>query len=206
MSDDIVKSISALDFSGLSSEDAARVATVLLQKIPAITGLIQKVSQDREKKIQERFKQIKIKATNGTCKPEEIENLIGDLSNQYTYYLSQIGMLENQLTQAESMKAKISDKVYGVRIATLPIAMMLDFVNTLKECSWAKIVWDEKNGTKCEKICDYARLVDIYIEPNMRWQDKTTFTMLMGNYLLESEYTNLAQKLSKRLAPYHNQL
>lgn len=196
MSQKILEKLSAIDFTLLDQESYKSVAEILLQKIPGITGFIEKASKDKEKKLQENFLEIKQEVINGSCTADKIEDFIGKLSEQYTHLLSQLGIIETQLESAEAMKTKLEDKVYGTRIATLPIAMIIDFVNHLKVTGWATISWDEKNGTRCEKITDYARLVDIYIEPNMQWSEKVHFTMLMGGYLPEADYNNLIESLN----------
>ena len=200
---DAVKQVEKIDFSLLTATEKGELATVLLQKIPEITGLIQGAAKDRDSKISQKFKKIKEEVINGTCDSSKVESFIEDLSQQYTFLLSQVGLVENQLVQAEAMRVKLADATFGVRMATLPIALLVNFVNALKEIAWATIIWDEKNGTKVENITEYARLVDIYIEPNMQWSEKVTFRMLMGGYLPESEYAQLQKRVSMRLEPYN---
>jgi len=200
---DIIKQIEENDFSLLGSSEKGELAAVLLKKIPEITGLIQGAAKDREHKISQKFNKIKEEVVNGTCDSSKIESFIEDLSNQYTFLLSQVGLVENQLIQAEAMRVKLADAAFGVRMATLPIALLINFVTALKETNWATIVWDEKNGTRVDNITEYARLVDIYIEPNMQWSEKITFRMLMGGYLPESEYVQLQKRILLRLEPYN---
>lgn len=199
----IAQQLSQIDFSILSQNDKSELAAILLQKVPDITGLIHKAAKDQELQTTHKFQEIKQEVTNGTCTVDKIESFIQDISKQYTFLLSQVGVVENQLTQAESMRLKLADQVIGLRIATLPIALMMDLVKTLKECRWAKIIWDEKNGTKSNHITEYARLVDIFVEPNMQWTDTVTFKMLMGGYLPEAEYESLRSKMNLRLAAYN---
>jgi hypothetical protein len=200
---DVVSQLEKIDFLTLSSAEKSQVASVLLKKIPDITGLIQAASKDKERQTGYKLSELKKAIVNGTCDTEKVENFIKELSEQYTFLLSQVGFIENQLIQAEEMKNKIQDSVQGIKIATLPTVFLIDFVRVLKESKWAKIIWDEKNGTKVNNITDYARLIDIYIEPNILWSEQVTFKMLMGGYLPESEYNQLQKKTPLRLEPYN---
>ena len=202
MSEKVINTLKELDFSFLDQSSRGEIVDVLLQKIPDITGLIEKAAKDKEQRLQNRLQDIKQEVINGTCSTERVEGLLGSLSEQYTHLLSQLGVVETQLEQVESMRVKLEDKVHGIRMATLPIVLMLDFVQTLKQCSWAHVFWDEKNGTKSERITDYARLVDIFIEPNIQWSEKVSFKMLMGGYLPEADYNILIESLNIR-APYN---
>jgi len=202
MNDTIIKTLESLDFGALDQDSASIVADVLLKKIPGITGLIEKAAKDKQQALQDKFKSLKENVAQGTGSVEQIETLIVSLSEQYTHILSQLGVIETQLEQAEAMRGKLDEKAHGIRIATIPVAMLIDFVKIMKDSTWARVVWEQKPGTQSDKITDYARLVDIYVEPNVQWCDQVTFTMFLGGYLPESDYNILASNLNIR-TPYN---
>jgi hypothetical protein len=192
-----------INFKEMTDNEISDVINQLLETHPGVVGIIQQMINDKSKKVSDLSQKVKEKLDNKTLMPRDVELLIKELSQQYSVLLGQISDVENQLMQAEELKDDVMRAKNTVRIMTLPIALLMEFNRVLKECRWAKIRWDEKKDTKCNNISDYARLVDVYVEPNSTWEGLVNFTFVLGGYITESAYEELKQVSAVARAPYY---
>jgi hypothetical protein len=192
-----------LNIQNMSNDEVSELISSLIEHHPSVLGTIQQLIHNKTGEIEVLSQTVKSKFEAQALMPRDIELLIRALSQQYSILLGQIGDVENQLIQAEELKDSIMRAKNTLRIMTLPIALLMDFTRLIKESKWATIKWDEKKDTKCEHITDYARLVEIYVEPNSTWETPVNFLFIMGGYISETAYAELQSVTSFARTPYY---
>lgn len=193
----------SINVQGMTNDEVNELVSALIEHHPSVLGTIQQLISNKTGEIDALTQTVKTKFEAQTLMPRDIELLIRALSQQYSILLGQIGDVENQLIQAEELKDNIMRAKNTLRIMTLPIALLMDFTRLIKDSQWATLKWDEKKDTKCEHITDYARLVEIYVEPNSTWETPVNFLFIMGGYISENAYAELQSVTSFARAPYY---
>ena len=191
------------DLKNMDDDEIGVLVADLIDAHPNVIGIIQQTVKNKSQDMHALAKMVSDKFEAKTLVPRDVEALIKALSQQYSVLLGQMNDIENQLMSAESLKDNIMREKNTLRIMTIPIALLIEFNDVIKRSKWAQIKWDEKKGTKCANITDYARIVDVYVEPNSTWETLVNFTFVMGGYISEQAYEELRQISGAARASYY---
>jgi hypothetical protein len=188
-----------LEANKIESEDVAALMRGLITYKPELAMQAIQSSDEQLKQTEQLLKEAQEERNLG-----KVDRCVESLSRRYSMLLAQIGVVEAQLEECETLRAETETSTSKVRMGTMPCIMLVDFLTCLKNQLWAIIEWDEDKDLADKNIVDYARLASIWVEPSKMWDGKIRFVFRLENYITEADFARLCQKLGKRIEYYNN--
>lgn len=173
-----------------------------LDRSPGLLSVLRGIISQQDVAASEAFAAVKKQADDGKVTIATVDRLVQLLSQKYSALLTEIGGVEEHLEQAQLLRERLEVRDNSWRVATLPSYLLVDLVGLLKQQPWAKLTWDEDKDLRCPEISDYARLVEIRVEPNVAWDGVVNFTFCLKGYITENDYEALCAKYGRR-QPYY---
>lgn len=124
------------------------------------------------------------------------------LSKRYSLILAQIGNVETRMEACADLKEQFEKKESMFRLGLFPAILLVEFVDAVKASIWTQVSWEQDAEQACENITDYARITEVWIEPNRVWDGLVRIVFRMKGYISESDFKKICVRINRASVYY----